>query len=102
MKTQASLLRSAALLGTLAACGLAFAQGGARTASQEQKYRCEVLGDSTACPMGSLARDASIPGPYAQYLINKGVPREEALDAAKQVGEVPLPAPGNVDMQTQQ
>ena len=99
MKTQAFLLRSAALLATVAACGLAFAQGGARTSNEQLKYRCEVLGDSTACPIGSPARDGSMPGPYAQYLIAKGVPRDEALEAAKQIGEQPLPAPGNTDMQ---
>jgi hypothetical protein len=93
MKTQAFLLRSAALIGGIAACASVLAQGGAPSGYDQMKYRCEVLGDSAYCPTGRKTGDASVPGPYAQYLINKGVAREDALEAARQIGEQPLPAP---------
>lgn len=89
MKNLHALLRGAALAGALVAAVGAQAQGGAPSSADQLKYRCVVLGEMSACPWNRPAKDA-VPGPYAQYLIDKGVPRDEALKAARGVGEAPV------------
>ena len=93
MKKLHVLLRGAALAGAFVASAAAQAQGGAPSSADHLKYRCIVLGEQAACawnrPAAKPAGDA-VPGPYAQYLIDKGVPRDEALNAAKAVGEAPV------------
>ena len=92
MKKLHTLLRGAALAGIFVASAASHAQGGAPSSADHLKYRCIVLGETSACPWNSEAKDAqgAVPGPYAKYLIDKGVPRDEALSAAKAIGEEPV------------
>jgi hypothetical protein len=92
MKQIHALLRGAALAGALVVSAAANAQGGAPSAADHLKYRCIVLGEQAACPWNQSAKATgdAVPGPYAQYLIDKGVPRDEALNAAKAIGEAPV------------
>lgn len=90
MNIARTVLRSAAIAGALVASTATFAQGGAPSAADHLKYRCIVLGEQAACPWNNSAQGKDVPGPYAKYLIDKGVAREEALAAAKAVGEEPV------------
>ena len=91
MNIATTFLRSAAVAGALIASTASFAQGGAPSAADHLKYRCIVLGELSACPWNQKdAQAKDVPGPYAKYLIDKGVAREEALAAAKAVGEEPV------------
>jgi hypothetical protein len=93
MKNLHALLRGAALAGAFVASAAANAQGGAPSAADHLKYRCIVLGELSACPWNRPAAKPAgdaVPGPYAQYLIDKGVARDEALNAAKAIGEAPV------------
>ena len=93
MKNLHALFRGAALAGALVASAAASAQGGAPSSADHLKYRCIVLGELSACPWNRPAAKPTgdaVPGPYAQYLIDKGVPRDEALNAAKAIGEAPV------------
>jgi hypothetical protein len=92
MKKLHALLRGAALAGAVVASAASHAQGGAPSAADHLKYRCIVLGESAACPWNNTAKNAqdAVPGPYAKYLIDKGVARDEALNAAKAIGEEPV------------
>jgi len=60
-----------------------------------QKYRCTVLGDSSACVAGPKAMPDRVevrilPGPYAAYLIHLGQSQEGAIESARHLGEKPL------------
>ena len=92
MKNLPALLRRAALAGAFVASAAAQAQGGAPSAADHLKYRCIVLGEQAACTWNRPAKVTAeaVPGPYAQYLIDKGVPRDDALNAAKAIGEAPV------------
>lgn len=92
MKKLHALFRGIAIAGVFVASAAAHAQGGAPSSADHLKYRCIVLGEQSACSWNrsvKLSGDA-VPGPYAQYLIDKGVPRDEALNAAKAIGEAPV------------
>lgn len=94
MNALSTFLRSAAIAGvTLAASSVIHAQGGAPTSADQLKYRCIVLGELSACPWNApaAAKDGTVPGPYARYLIDKGVARDEAIAQAKAIGEEPVP-----------
>ena len=58
-------------------------------------YRCSVLGDSRACAPGTAGtgdgiRVDVVPGPYATYLIHLGQDQARAIEAARDIGEMPV------------
>ncbi len=82
--------RRIALLGALSFATVVQAQGGPGGADSFS-YRCRLLGDGAACvALAASRRGEPVPGPYAAYLMSKGVGREEALAAALEKGERPV------------
>ncbi|MDY0747323.1 hypothetical protein SNE35_22660 [Paucibacter sp. R3-3] len=80
MKTVLTI--AAALISTASLLGAAPA-----SASSYDQYRGAVLGDSTVAAPAAASRTTLVAGSYAQYLINNGATKQDALAAASQVGE---------------
>ncbi|MDY0746735.1 hypothetical protein SNE35_19645 [Paucibacter sp. R3-3] len=72
----AALISTATLLGASSA-----------NASGYDQYRRTVLGDTTVAAPATPTRTVLVAGSYAQYLINNGATKQDALAAAAQVGE---------------
>ena len=82
MKTVLNI--AAALLST--ATLLAASSASASTQGYDQ-YRRAVLGDTTVAAPAAATRSEWVAGSYAQYLINNGTTKGDALAAASTVGE---------------
>lgn len=80
MKTVLTI--AAALISTASLLGAAPA-----SASSYDQYRSAVLGDTSVAAPAAASRTTLVAGSYAQYLINNGATKQDALAAASQVGE---------------
>ena len=82
MKTL-NIFATAALLST------ALFAASANASQGYDQYRRVVLGDTTlAAPaVAGATRTEAVPGSYAQYLINNGANKSEAVAAAARIGE---------------
>ena len=82
MKTVLNI--AAALISTATLLGASPAS--ASTQGYDQ-YRRAVLGDTTVDAPAAATRTALVAGSYAQYLINNGATKQDALASASRVGE---------------
>lgn len=75
-----------------AAALLLAAAGAAHADSSYDQYRRVVLGDTSAPAAAAKAAPTGltqVPGAYAQYLIENGMNADQAVAAARRIGETP-------------
>ena len=82
MKTVLTI--AAALISTATLLGASSASAASQGYDQ---YRRAVLGDTTVAAPAVATRTSLVPGSFAQYLINNGATKGDALAAASALGE---------------
>jgi len=82
MKT--ALTIAAAVISTATLLGATSASAASQGYDQ---YRRAVLGDTTVAAPAAVTRTMLVPGSFAQYLINNGATKGDALSAASALGE---------------